>query len=84
MSRFITPAPRPETADLHRRILAAAVRNGHTEHSFRHVCILLTLRDRTEGLLASFPRIGPWVRIGRDGAPNFVWSLTRSNEGVSA
>jgi len=31
-------APHPITADLHRRILDAAFRNGHSVKSFRRVC----------------------------------------------
>lgn len=74
MTEWQDIAPRPETADLHGRILAAAIRNGHTPRSFRHVCVILTFRERANALVDSLDRIGPWVRIAVDGAPKFVWA----------
>lgn len=77
--------PRPETADLHRRILAAAVRNGHTPETFRVMCKLRALRSeqaKIRGELAdyivracwmvTFPDFdtGAWARV-QNSPPTF-------------
>jgi hypothetical protein len=74
MSQWQDIAPRPETADLHHRILSAAIRNGHTPRSFRHACLILSIRERADELLGRMHTIGPGVRIGLNAKPEFVWS----------
>lgn len=62
---------RPETADLHRRIVAAAIRNGHSERSFLLIC----LRHR----LGELENRRPWC-VFIKGEPVFNWFMSPTND----